>query len=152
MVSKFIFDIDVTSKEELLKHLAKVLVDDQVFSNVGDVYNELIEREKVVSTGVGLKIALPHLQTNNSLKEVIYYFTTKNPVDYEAIDSIPIEIGFLIISSNNTTSTKNTPKKGLTHLEILSKLSLFLLNNEIYDKLLNGSNEEVKKVVMEELS
>lgn len=151
MVSKFIFEIDVKSKDELLQYLSETLVEDQVFSNKDDVYEELINREREVSTGVGLKIALPHLQASNNLKEVIYYFTTKSPVEYESIDNLPVEIGFLIISSNSSNNN-NQIEKRLTHLEKLSKLSLFLLNNEFYDKLLKGSNKEVKKAIMEELS
>src|SRR5690554_6864482 len=101
MVSKFLFRLDVNSKEQLLYELAKILIDDEVFINIEELYNALMERENDISTGVGMKIAMPHLQVNNNKKDVIYYFDLLKPIDYNSIDQVPVELGFLIISNKD---------------------------------------------------
>lgn len=141
MVNEFLFNLEVNNKKDLLKLLAKKLVENDVFINEEEVYNMLLERENDISTGMGMKIAMPHLQTSNNKKDVIYFFDLVKPIDFDSIDNIPVQFGFLIISRI---------EKG-DHLEKLSKLSLFLLNETNYDTLLNDSKEKIKAIIMEEL-
>ena len=82
------------------------------------VYETLLEREKLASTGIGHGIALPHPRSNPGLALDLPQITTcflKDAVDFEAIDGRPVTILMVLLSH----STKQ-------HVTMLSKLSFHL--------------------------
>ncbi|VFQ44311.1 PTS sugar transporter subunit IIA [Desulfoluna butyratoxydans] len=78
------------------------------------LFHLLDERERLASTGVGRGVALPHPRTPMDACRVpsITTFFLKHPVDFEAVDDLPVRVLFLILS----------PDVG-THLQLLSKIS-----------------------------
>lgn len=81
----------------------------------GTVLTSLLQREELMTTAVGRGIALPHPRNpiiSDVDDESLSVCFLKNPVDFKALDGIPVEVLFVIISSN-----------AKRHLEILSKIS-----------------------------
>lgn len=95
----------------------------------------VLEREELVSTGIGLGVALPHAK----LKEIEDFFIivgiNKNGIDWDAIDRNPVGIVFLIGGPEGENSQKE-------YLQIISKLMLLIKNKERRLHLLNTENEE----------
>ncbi len=94
--------------------------------------DDLLYREELASTGVGKGIALPHTRKRFDLgfaEPHIPIFFLKNPVNYNALDGVPVYVLIMIF----TTSTKN-------HLKLLSKIG-FLLQNEDFLMLLQQRNK-----------
>jgi nitrogen PTS system EIIA component len=82
------------------------------------LFERLIERENLTSTGIGNGIAIPHPRTplHEVIKQpVISTYFLEKPIDFQAMDGKPVFVLFLLIS----TSVK-------THLHLLSGLSLCL--------------------------
>lgn len=91
------------------------------------VYEKLIERERLASTGIGHGIALPHPRTHPDISLAMPQITTcflSGAVPFEAIDGQPVQVMMVLLSN----STKQ-------HLVMLSKLS-FLLRDPTFRNLL----------------
>lgn len=78
------------------------------------LFHLLLERENLVSTGVGRGVALPHprMPMDSCVTPSITAFFLKHPVDFSAVDDLPVRVMFLILS----------PDVG-AHLQMLSKIS-----------------------------
>ena len=81
------------------------------------LFHRLLERETLVSTGVGRGVALPHPRTplDSCGTPSITTFFLKHPVDFSAVDDLPVRVLFLILS----------PDVG-AHLQMLSKISFWV--------------------------
>ena len=92
------------------------------------IYNALVEREQLASTGIGHGIALPHPRTNPgialSLPQITICFLL-HPVDFQAIDDRPVSVLMLLLSP----TTKQ-------HVTMLSKLSYYLRNRNFREIVL----------------
>ena len=87
-------------------------------SDVDLVYDTLLEREMLASTGIGHGIALPHPRSSIRLTLDMPQITTcylSHPVDFEAVDGQPVSVLMVLLSR----STKQ-------HVTMLSKLSFYL--------------------------
>ena len=92
-----------------------------------ELFARLIEREELATTGIGHGVAIPHPRSplSNGLKEpTITTCFLEAPIDYDAIDAIPVFVLFLILSPS--------PK---IHLRLLAKLSHLLRDRSFVDFL-----------------
>lgn len=100
-----------------------------------EIASSLIERENMISTAVGSGIALPHSRNPvlaDPDKELISLCLLENPVDFMALDRVPVHTLFLIISSS--------PRR---HLEILSKLTFICKNDDLISALKERQSPDV---------
>ncbi|MDM8524368.1 PTS sugar transporter subunit IIA [Desulfococcaceae bacterium HSG8] len=100
-----------------------------------ELYERLIEREKLTSTGVGRGVAIPHPRSPLSEPRYDPLIATcflKEPTDFDAVDDEPVFVMFILVSP----STK-------LHLHLLSKLS-FCVRNNIFLKFLKTSPNSVE--------
>ena len=86
------------SKEEIISELIDLFKDDPRVTNITDVKTCVLEREKIMSTGVGKGFAIPHGKTN-SISDILAAFgRSEKPVDYDALDGKPVHLVFLLLS------------------------------------------------------
>jgi PTS system nitrogen regulatory IIA component len=91
------------------------------------IYEKLLERELLASTGIGHGIALPHPRSNPQINLKLPQITTcflESPIEFEAIDGQPVNVLMVLLSH----CTKQ-------HLAMLSKLSYHLREPEFRDLL-----------------
>lgn len=109
------------SKEEILK-VAVDLIPDFPGKNRDEIYHQLMEREKLASTGIGQGVAIPHPRNpldQGVIEPMIVTCFLEKSVDFEAIDDKPVSVLFIILSPTVET-----------HLSMLSKLSFCLRDRE----------------------
>jgi len=94
--------------------------------------NSVLEREKMVSTGIGLGIAIPHSKLPNIKKFFIIVGVLQNEIEWNSIDNKPVKAIFLI------GGPSDNQKK---YLGILSKLMLLIRNSKIRNKMFNSTKE-----------
>lgn len=99
------------------------------------LYGQLIDRENLMSTGIGNGVAIPHPRT--PMADIINAATIitcflKHPVDFHAVDDQPVFIMFIMLSH----STK-------THLHLLSRLTFILRNNSFIGFLRQMPKQEL---------
>jgi len=91
-----------------------------------EVFDVLMNREKLGSTGVGRGIAIPHARMSD-LNRVIGHFTrVAEPVEFESLDHRPVDLLFTLLAPEN---------EGAEHLKALALVSRTMRNKEICRRL-----------------
>jgi PTS system nitrogen regulatory IIA component len=93
---------------------------------VADIYETLLQRERLGSTGVGRGIAIPHGRLG-SLKRIVSVFARlEEPIDFEALDGEPVDLIFLLLAPEHA---------GADHLKALARISRLLREPASIDRL-----------------
>ena len=90
------------------------------------IVDRLVERERLGSTGFGGGIAIPHGKIDGIDHVVGVFARLATPVDFQAIDDMPVDIVFLLLSS---------PHAGVEHLKALARVSRRLRDRNFVAKL-----------------
>lgn len=90
------------------------------------LFDRLLERERLGSTGIGGGIAIPHGRLTTVTKPLGLFARLANPVDFDAIDERPIDIVFLLVTPEGA---------GADHLKALARVSRLLRDRSLVDKL-----------------
>jgi PTS system nitrogen regulatory IIA component len=91
-----------------------------------DIFDTLLQRERLGSTGVGRGVAIPHGKLAG-LKRIIGLFARlEKPVDFEAVDGEPVDLIFLLLAPESA---------GADHLKALARISRLLREPASLDKL-----------------
>ncbi|MEM6998281.1 MAG: PTS IIA-like nitrogen regulatory protein PtsN [Pseudomonadota bacterium] len=107
-------DMDCHSKKDALDTLAKAIADSDNSISQTEVFDCLIARERLGSTGLGNGIAIPHGRLKNGKKTIAAFMQLDTAVDYDAIDKAPVDLLFALIVPENSTEE---------HLQTLAALA-----------------------------
>lgn len=99
------------SKKRALEILSHYLAQGQPELNESAVFDKLLERERLGSTGLGEGVAIPHCRMTEANRAVVALITLENGVDFDARDSKPVDILFALVVPEDCTET---------HLKILA--------------------------------
>jgi PTS system nitrogen regulatory IIA component len=91
-----------------------------------EIFETVLQRERLGSTGVGNGIAIPHGKLAALPGLVGVFGRLHRPVDFEALDDQPVDLVFLLLAPENA---------GADHLKALSKIARLLRNGDIVAKL-----------------
>ncbi len=117
------------SKKQLLQELASRASKITGLSE-REIFDVILQRERLGSTGVGNGIAIPHGKLA-SLSTIIGIFARlESPVDFEALDDQPVDLAFLLLAPEGA---------GADHLKALSRIARVLRDQDMVAKL-RGSN------------
>ena len=134
--------LESKDKEGVIREMVDVLSKNGKVIDPEAVLEAVLEREKVMSTGVGQGIAIPHGKTESVTGVVAALGISPDDIDFQAIDEQPVHIVFLLLAPPYET--------GL-HLKALSRVSRLLSKEEFREKLLQASNaEEAMRFIQEE--
>jgi len=114
-------DLKSKNKQDVLKELVDILGRSSSIIDRQKLLENLTEREKLGSTGVGLGIAFPHARTSGTRALCIAFGRSKKGVDFDSIDRKPVKLFFVVVSPEELHSE---------HLQVLAKLSLIMHKNE----------------------
>lgn len=95
------------------------------------IFDTLLEREKLGSTGVGEGIAIPHGRMSGLDRLYGVFARLENGVDFDSVDDEPVDLVFLLLAPESA---------GADHLKALARVSRLLRNHEICEKL-RGSDD-----------
>jgi PTS system nitrogen regulatory IIA component len=90
------------------------------------LFDRLLERERLGSTGIGGGIAIPHARLSALTKPVGLFARLAQPIDFEAIDERPVDIVFLLVAPEGA---------GADHLKALARVSRLLRDRNLVEKL-----------------
>ncbi len=114
-----IVDLKATTKEEALRELVDVLATSPLVTDKEELLNAIFEREKVISTGVGIEVALPHVKIPSVKDFVIAIGRSHKGIDFDSLDEKPVYI-IVMIGAND--------KQAGDFLKVLAQLVLKLKN------------------------
>ena len=129
------------SKPEIIDQMVELMDRSGVISDK-EVYKKAVfDREGKGSTGMGEGVAIPHAKTDAVKAPALAAMVLANPVDYDSLDGQPVTLVFLIAAPNSEDNV---------HLEVLSRLSVLLMNEGFCDKLKAAkSTDEFMSVINE---
>ena len=134
-------DINVLSKKRALEELSHLITKDQPQLDATEIFDSLISRERLGSTGVGYGIAIPHGRIKNCNKITGAFIQLNQGIDFDAIDNQPVDILFALVVPEESTDE---------HLQVLALLASMFNDERFREKLRNSkSNEETYKLLTE---
>jgi fructose-specific phosphotransferase system IIA component len=102
----------------------------------------VFEREKLVSTGVGKRFAIPHGKTDEITDVTAAFGILKEPIDFDSIDSEPVKFIFLLVGKDSLLNA---------HIKLLSRISRIMNKDDFRAKLLTAKTPaEVLRMFVEE--
>ncbi|HEY9119706.1 MULTISPECIES: PTS IIA-like nitrogen regulatory protein PtsN [Marinobacter] len=103
-----------TSKKRILEFIAEQVNRHDPALDETEIFNNLVSRERLGSTGIGQGIAIPHCRLEGCDHVVGVLITLEEGVAFDAIDNQPVDLLFALIVPKEATSE---------HLELLSQLA-----------------------------
>jgi PTS system nitrogen regulatory IIA component len=127
---RLVLFLNVGSRDEALEQLIGLLEKAGKLKNSKLFHDAILEREKIVSTGIGLGVAVPHAKLQGYDEFFIAIgIQAKNGIEWNALDSSPVHLIFMIGGPEN---------KQTEYLKILSHLTMAIKNEERRKKLLKS--------------
>jgi len=134
-------DVDGHSKKRALEVLGQLLAQDQQYTTAGDIFDSLMSRERLGSTGIGYGVAIPHGRVKNTHQASGAFILLSEGIDFDAIDKKPVDLLFALLVPEKSTDE---------HLEILSELATLFNEQNFRDSLRNaGSAEKIYSLIKE---
>lgn len=132
-------DLKATTKEEIIDKMVNLLDSGNRLNDKVTYKEAILKREAQSSTGLEEGIAIPHAKTNAVKTPSIAFGRVINGVDYDSMDEEPSHLFFMIAAPENSNDS---------HIETLSKLTTFFLDDTFRKNLLSAKTiEEVIEIV-----
>ncbi|MFT4885864.1 MAG: PTS system nitrogen regulatory IIA component [Pseudohongiellaceae bacterium] len=122
-----------SSKKRILKTISEHLADTNKNLDAGEVFDSLMARERLGSTGIGAGIAIPHCRVPLCSDIVGMLITLKEPIDFDSIDDSPVDIIFVLIVPEQKTDE---------HIETLAGLARLFSDEDFCYTLRNTQDSE----------
>jgi mannitol/fructose-specific phosphotransferase system IIA component (Ntr-type) len=136
-----VVDLKSRTKDEVLRELADLLAKRPEITDPDDFVRCIFEREKLISTGIGIGLAMPHVKIPSVKDFVLAIGRPSRGVDFDSLDGHPVHIVAMIGASDRQSGE---------FLKVLAKLVLRLKNKYIRQKvLLTPDAAEVKRILIE---
>lgn len=131
-VDSVLLSVKAKNKRQLLQELSQFAAG---ITKVNDrtIFDALLERENLGSTGFGNGTALPHGRLPELDKVYVFFARLATPVDFDAIDGKPVDTLFLLLSPESS---------GADHLTVLAQVSRLLKDSAMVDKLRDATDKE----------
>ncbi|AYF88342.1 PTS IIA-like nitrogen regulatory protein PtsN [Pseudomonas sp. JS3066] len=114
------------SKKRVLEQIAKLVSRDLPDLDNQDIFESLVAREKLGSTGFGNGIAIPHCRLIGCIAPISAVLRLDAPVDFDAIDGAPVDLLFVLLVPEAATDE---------HLELLRQIASMLDRSDVRERL-----------------
>ena len=126
-------NLESTEKDNTITEMVEMLAQKQVIKDKKIFVKEVLEREKLNTTGIGRGVAIPHARTEMVEEVTIALGRSQGGIDFESLDSKPVYLIFLITSPTNDN--------GL-YLRTLARLSRLLKDRKFRQNLLHAKTAD----------
>ena len=135
-----IVNLKATSKKQALQELARHA---SILTGVDErrIFDVLLERERLGSTGVGVGVATPHARLGDIDTLFGLFARFENPVDFDAVDDLPVDLMFLLLAPESA---------GADHLKALARVSRLLRDKPSCAKLRGADNADALYALLAE--
>lgn len=118
-------NLKAANKKQLLQELSQALAA-QVAIDHRVIFETLMKREKLGSTGIGQGIAIPHGKVPSISRVYGLFARLAAPVEFEAVDGQPVDLVFVLLAPEHA---------GADHLKALARISRLLRDSAVVAKL-----------------
>lgn len=150
-----IADFKSTSKKQVLQNLSEKLAEQisipssHILANGASIesrkiFEALLDRERLGSTGVGKGVAIPHARLPELKKIKGLFARLDTPIDFGSIDDLPVDLIFVLLAPQDA---------GASHLQALSRISRLMRQKEILEQLRSATScQDIKAVISPSLT
>lgn len=139
---RVIANLRATSKKQALQDLARQAAE-VVDVHERAIFDVLLERERLGTTGVGNGIAIPHGKLPNLDRLYGFFARLEDPIDFDSIDEQPVDLIFLLLAPETA---------GADHLKALARVSRLLRDKSVCEKLRATDNQDALYALLTESS
>lgn len=126
--------LSAASKEEVLEKLIDLLYENGALSDKKAFTEDVMERERVSSTGIGNSIAIPHGKSANVIETTAAIARLEKPITWSSADGEPVSFVVLLAVNEND--------KGVTHVKLLSQMARKLASEETCKRLMDAADAD----------
>lgn len=124
--------LTVSNKKQLFQRISEIAasaydLDEQT------VYERLMERERLGSTGFGGGVAIPHAKLDELTSMCAVVLLLEEPVGFDAVDGLPVDVVFALLSPADS---------GAEHLKTLARVSRYLRDERHLARLRGAGSQE----------
>ena len=135
-------ELESVDKPGVLREFARLLKTRKRIDNEEDLVRLLQEREALGSTGIGDGVAIPHCKLPMSAEMIVAFGRTSTGVDYQAMDSRPVFLFFLLVTSEDRPGD---------HLKALARISRIIKNPALRESLRTAPDRrELQRLIYQE--
>ena len=126
-------NLPASSKKKALQAISDIAAENYPEYDANKIFELLIERERLGSTGIGHGVALPHGRLKGCEEPIGIFISLAEGVDFDAIDAEPVTLLFALLVPEHSTQE---------HLEILARLADFFRQEKNRQILENATSPE----------
>ena len=127
-------NLNASSKKRALEQLSDLLARSSGNLSAEEIFESLVERERLGSTGLGHGVAIPHARLTGREEATGAFIKLNHGVDFDAVDKQPADLLFALLVPEHFTDE---------HLEILSELAR-IFDNEKFRRQLRDATDPVQ--------
>lgn len=124
--------VQCTSKKRALELISEIAAP-QIGQSPQELFESLLNREKMGSTGIGNGIAIPHGRMFNCDNAVAVLIQCQEPIEFDAIDNRPVDILFALLVPDEQCKL---------HLKTLSSVAEKLNDKQVLRQLRHAENDD----------
>jgi len=135
-------DLKADDKNDLINELVDLLEPKVNHEQLEKIRESVFDREKIMSTGVGKQLAIPHGKCSSIDNIFASFAILDEPIEFNSVDNEPVKIVFLLVGPEN---------KSNNHIKLLSRISRLMNSTSFREKLLNcQSADEIYETFQKE--
>ena len=128
-----IADLLGDSKVNVIKEMTQCLKKNNLIKKDQALFETLMEREKLGSTGIGENVAIPHGKSDEVTQIITVLARSKKGVEFESLDQKPVHFVCMVIAPAYSTGQ---------HLKVLARVSRIFKNQGIREEILKAGNSD----------
>ncbi|MBI9032294.1 PTS sugar transporter subunit IIA [bacterium] len=125
-------DLQASNKTDALNEMIELISSSPNINDSNAFKKAIFKRESLMSTGIGLGIAIPHAKIPECKDFVIAIGRLKNSIEYESLDNKPVNLIFMIGASD---------QQDKEYIRLLSRLVLRLKDNQVQKELIRAKDQ-----------
>lgn len=133
-----VLDLGASSRKQVLQSLAD-LAARETGLNARTIFDAVLQRERLGSTGVGQGVAIPHARLAGIPAVAGFFARLKTPIDFDSIDGRPADLVFLLLAPEDA---------GAEHLKALARVSRLLRREDIRQRLRAAPDADAIQAVL----
>lgn len=124
-----IFDLQGQTKDEIIKELVALASQSSMVRDSEELLRAVVEREKLVTTGVGYGVAFPHAKTRAVKGIVIAFGRSEVGIDFGSMDKKPVHLFYMIAAPEDAIGA---------HLNVMARLSYIMKSEKNRERLMRA--------------
>lgn len=118
--------LEGTSKKRVLENAAGLIAQQAPEFTANELFDNLINRERLGSTGIGKGVAIPHCRAKHCSQTLGALFKLQEAVDFDAVDNEPVDMMFVLLVPEEATEE---------HLQLLSQIAQRFSDENVRDSM-----------------